>query len=582
MGVRQGVQRGSLSLKILLFGIALPALLFAVLFAGYVVSAKREAEEALVDKARAVGLLAESARDEMEAKWDAGLFDIGMLQEWSKEGPAGVERVVNAVPVVTAWRTAMAKAEEGHYTFKVPKHQPRNPKNEPDAIEAQVLDTFAKNPELTEQHVIDRELNAVRYFRPVKLSENCMACHGEPSTSQELWGNSEGLDPTGGVMEGWKVGEVHGAFEIIQDLGPSQAALAARLRFGGVVALLGLLLTAIVFQRLIILNVDRPVKRIVSALFGGVSQVSQAGAEVASSSQAVAEGASRQAATLEETAAALEELSATTRQNADSAKQADLHARSATAAVTEGREEMDRLNGAIDRIKQSSDETSQILRTIDEIAFQTNLLALNAAVEAARAGEAGRGFAVVAEEVRALARRSADAARSTQDLLDSAQRNAGEGVEVAERVRELLANIVTGVEKVTSLVAEVTVASNEQAQGLQQLTLAVNELDAVTQANAASSEQTAAASEELSAQARELHDQLVELGSGADTHDGPPPAVPTVRRPASGRPPAARAKSRASTPVKAVTANGNGHGHGPSHSDPNRVIPLTESDLEGF
>lgn len=587
MGARQTRQQGSLSLKILVVGIALPTLLVAVLFAGYVVSAKREAETALVDRARAVGLLAESARDEMEAKWAAGLFNMEMLQAWAKEGSAGLDRVLNAVPVVTAWRTAMEKAEEGHYTFKVPKHQPRNPQNEPDEVEAAVLEAFADNPELTERHIIDRKLNAIRYFRPVKLSENCMSCHGEPSRSQELWGNSEGLDPTGGKMEGWKVGEVHGAFEIIQDLGPSQAALAKQLRLGGVVAFLGLLLTALVFQRLIIVSVDRPVKRIVTALFGGVSEVSQAGAEVASSSQAVAEGASRQAATLEETAAALEELAATTRQNADSAQQADLHARAAAAAVAEGRDAMDRLNAAIDRIKVSSDETSQIMRTIDEIAFQTNLLALNAAVEAARAGDAGRGFAVVAEEVRALARRSADAAKSTQDLLDGAQRNANEGVEVAERVRELLQNIVSGVERVTGLVAEVTVASNEQAQGLQQLTLAVNELDAVTQANAASSEQTAAASEELSSQAQELRDQLIQLGSGAEA-GSQAAAPPPVRRPATPRPPAARATSQ---PRPAATnghrhghtsGNGNGHGNGHGSHNYDEIIPLTESDLEGF
>ncbi len=137
------------------------------------------------------------------------------LRAWADAGE--VDKVVGAVPVISAFRIAMAKAREGGYEFRVPKLEPRNPDNLPDEFEARVLRKL-KSEQLSEYFEIDEARNAIRYFRPVRLTQECMMCHGDPSGSKEFWGNDQGLDPTGARMEDWRVGEIHGAFEIIQPL----------------------------------------------------------------------------------------------------------------------------------------------------------------------------------------------------------------------------------------------------------------------------------------------------------------------------------------------------------------------------
>ena len=235
-----------------------------------------------------------------------------------------------------------------------------------------------------------------------------------------------------------------------------------------------------------------------------VEQVSGASSQIASSSQAVASGASEQAASLEETSASLESMASATRLAADNAQQANGLASAARTSAEDGAGAMEQMSGAMGKIKESAEGTSQIIKDINEIAFQTNLLALNAAVEAARAGEAGRGFAVVAEEVRSLALRSKDAANKTEELIRESVKQAGEGEATVQHVSGKLADILSAAKKVSDLVAEVAATSNEQAQGIEQVTKAVSEMDKVTQQNAASSEESSSAAQELSSQSEQL------------------------------------------------------------------------------
>jgi methyl-accepting chemotaxis protein len=172
---------------------------------------------------------------------------------------------------------------------------------------------------------------------------------------------------------------------------------------------------------------------------------------------------------------------------------------------------MDKLTHAMEDISKASEETSKIIKTIDEIAFQTNLLALNAAVEAARAGEAGAGFAVVADEVRNLALRAAKAAKSTETLIQGTTRKVKEGSQLVNTTNEAFSQVNVSTEKVVHLVAEIAAASREQAQGISQVNQGVAQMDKVIQQNAANAEESASASEEMNGQAHAMKNMVIEL-----------------------------------------------------------------------
>jgi methyl-accepting chemotaxis protein len=293
-----------------------------------------------------------------------------------------------------------------------------------------------------------------------------------------------------------------------------EAAAAARIHQGSLIlgfigfGIMGLIVLIGIFINRYIIS---PLAVIIKSLSSSSEQITSASVEITQSSGRMAESASEQASSLEETSASLEEMSSTTKQNSDSAKQANAMANETRQAVEKSRTAMTRMNEAIGLIKNSSDQTAKIVKTIDEIAFQTNLLALNAAVEAARAGDAGKGFAVVAEEVRSLAQRSAEAAKNTSSLIEQSQMNAGNGVTVSQEVAGILTQIVDSVGKLSQLIGEVSNASQEQAKGIEQIGSAVTQMDKLTQSNAAGAEESASASEELSAQARELNDMVCSL-----------------------------------------------------------------------
>ncbi len=312
----------------------------------------------------------------------------------------------------------------------------------------------------------------------------------------------------------------------------------------GVVAL-----TAIMTWFVIVRPLVGSLRGLVENLTCGSEQIASATQEIASASQSLAQGASEQASSLEETSSTMEEMSSMTRQNADNAQEAANLAKQCSDSAEKGNTTVGEMSASIDKMNNSSMEIvnsmsmsmgeintsskkiAEITKVIDGIAFQTNLLALNAAVEAARAGEHGKGFAVVAEEVRNLAQRSAAAAKDTAGLIDDCVEKADKGTALTSKCKETLQDIVDDVKKstdntnaalqeivssvgkVTTLTKEISTASTEQAEGVNNVNQAIQQMDEVTQQIAANAEETASASEELAAQAETTTDQVLMLSA---------------------------------------------------------------------
>jgi methyl-accepting chemotaxis protein len=251
--------------------------------------------------------------------------------------------------------------------------------------------------------------------------------------------------------------------------------------------------------------ITKPINHVIKRLIESADHVAAASSEVTVASQSLAQGASKQAAAVEETSSSLEEMSSMTKNNADNAQQASLlmshDSKTSYRVITE---KMTQMKEVIDAGVAASLETAKIIKTIDEIAFQTNLLALNAAVEAARAGETGASFAVVADEVRNLAMRSAEEAKNTETLIADSTAKIKEATTLFEQINTELTSNRHIARKVTELVGEIAAASQEQAQGINQINNAVMEMDKVVQSNAASAEEYSGASAEMNTQAKYL------------------------------------------------------------------------------
>ena len=280
------------------------------------------------------------------------------------------------------------------------------------------------------------------------------------------------------------------------------------------------LVTAVILS----LRIARPIRGVAEGLTKGAGQVSSASQQISRASQQVSQGANEQASGIEETSSSLEEIASMTKQNSNNAQEARVIGNKVGQIIKNVQSHMDQMGRAIAETTALSEETSKIVKTIDEIAFQTNLLALNAAVEAARAGEAGAGFSVVASEVRNLAMKASEAAKNTSHLIENTIKAVKKGNDLAQSTRAAFEEITTVAEKHVKLTDEIAAASQEQAQGIEQVSAAVAQMNRVTQSNAANAEESASASKALSAQVEQVNgmiqDLLAVVGSSNGAHNG--------------------------------------------------------------
>lgn len=263
-----------------------------------------------------------------------------------------------------------------------------------------------------------------------------------------------------------------------------------------------------------IYGVSRIIKKLrmlVEQLHMGANEIAVISGELAAASQQLAEGASEQAASLEQISSSIHEVVGTTKKNANYTKQADEKSQETQSASSKGQEIMPRMMAAMEQIKTGADETTKVIKTIDDIAFQTNLLALNAAVEAARAGEVGAGFSIVADEVRSLALKAGEAARNSSVLIDASREYAENGMKISNEVAAILEQISLRAENVTQLMADVSVSNQEQVQEVENVGESVTKIDRVIQANAAAAEESAASTNQVSDQTKQLKEVVAEV-----------------------------------------------------------------------
>jgi methyl-accepting chemotaxis protein len=448
---------------------------------------------------RASLLSAESTRSSISALRGSGAFDDAKMEAEAKtSSDYRTTRIYPTVPVVAAWNEIQDVATKEGYVFRVPAEHPRNPKNLPTADEARIL-SLMESQRLPEYFEVNEASGEMLYARPVRLTSDCMMCHGDASSSP----SGNGKDILGFPMEGWHVGDLHGAFILHSKLdGLNKVVREGMMQTAAWLLPLSFCVGLGVY--LLVRRISVRLGQVTVAVTEGSAQLTSAAGQVAAASQGAAQGASEQASMLSETSAATGEITALVKKNAESTRRASGEMDGVTASLESSNVSLGEMLTSMEEIGQASEKISTIIQVIDKISFQTNILALNAAVEAARAGEAGAGFAVVAEEVRSLAMRSAEAAKNTETLIEDSRVKSRAGSVKLQEVVTVFRGIRETAGKVKTMVEEVSLGSEAQTRGIEQVMQAIRKMEQVTQSSAASAEQSAATSEELSAQAESL------------------------------------------------------------------------------
>ena len=508
----------SIKWKILLLVLLGPLVIAVFLSWQRIGDIRSGAEKAIISKSAGIVMMAEATRDQMAKK-----LQSGVLKPFDQ---LNASNILEAVPVVTAMQVAAAKAKESGYIFRAPKVMPRNPANIPTDLEKDVLlEMTSKN--LTEKIIIEKD--QIRYFKPVRLTAECLYCHGDPVG---------GKDVTGGTKEGWREGEIHGAFEIISSLEEANNAIA-KARWHVVLSVTGTLsLIALICIYLIQSGIVKPLQEVNSfiekiaggdlrgklearsndeignmvnqlsnmtgKLNGMVKEITGAGDTLFTSSGKLGISADEFSAVAGDTAsrtisvaAAAEEMSANMSTVAAATEQAATNIALVSTATeemtstisgivksTEKAQEITKMavqeassaSEKVDELGRAAIEIGKVTEAITEISEQTNLLALNATIEAARAGEAGKGFAVVANEIKELAKQTASATGEIKKRIDSIQDSTEATVKQIQQITQVIGEVNAIVNSIVTAVDEQSATTNEIAENISQASIGIQEV----------------------------------------------------------------------------------------------------------
>ncbi len=459
---------------------------------------RRQGIEMTRENMRAILLSAENTRNSVAQMRNQRLFDEASLRsDAAAADENGRRRVLSTVPVVAAWNSIEQVSQKEGYQFRIAARNPRNSKNAPSPEDESILRQIENGSQ--EYFEVDSSRGQIVYARPIRLTPDCLTCHGSPTSSP----TGNGRDILGYPMEGWRSGDLHGMFLLRSSMDRVDSVVSSGMR--RVFLWLSLISLAIGYTVFLLgSRISTRLLESIQSLAAGSTEIKEASRQISENSQNLAQGATEQSASLQQTSDSSQHIRSVATQNADRAGLVAEEMGSVCKQIEDGARALREMESSMNEIKQSSDEIAKIIKIIDEIAFQTNILALNAAVEAARAGEAGAGFAVVADEVRNLAQRSAKAARDTAPLIEQASAKSRTGSAKVAQVSKVIHSVNEAIFKMKEMVEAVKVGSRQQADGIEEVSIAVGEITLVTQHSASSSEECAAASIQLTAQAEHL------------------------------------------------------------------------------